>query len=156
MRNGIYIVMKIHNSRPIPNYTKSTKIISMRKLIAMLCLTITTLIGSMGTSFSAGEFPNSLDGLCLDNVEEGCMPRFLPLKDFKITYCEASCTLTNPVKIKDMSGILYKLSCRTDDDNRQYSDRIMLLKETPENAKKSVMLWIDSTDIFEIVHCPTP
>ena len=128
----------------------------MRKLTAMLCLTITMLIGSVGTSFDAGEFPNSLDGLCLDNVEEGCMPRFLPLKDHKITYCEASCELTNPVKTEGISGVLYKLSCKTDDDNEQYSDRIVLLKETPKNAKENAMLWIESTDIFEIVPCPIP
>ncbi|MBT4844718.1 MAG: hypothetical protein HON92_04720 [Planctomycetaceae bacterium] len=125
----------------------------MRKLTETLCLTITVLIGSVGTSFGAGEFPNSLDGLCLDNVEEGCMPRFLPLKDHKITYCEASCELTNPVKTKGISGVLYELSCRTDDDG-QYSDRVLLLKETPKNKKVSAMLWIDSTDIFKIVRCP--
>lgn len=147
--------MKIHNFSPIHLYSKSTKIICMRKLTATLGLAITMLIGSVGTSFDAGKFPSSLDGLCLDNVEEGCMPRFLPLKDHKITYCEASCELTNPVKTKGISGILYKLSCRTDDDG-QYSDRVLLLKETPKNAKLSVMLWIDSTDIFKIVRCPIP
>lgn len=128
----------------------------MKKLTATLCLTITMLIGSVGVSFSAGEFPNSLDGLCLDNVEEGCMPRFLPLKDHKITYCEASCELTNPVKTKGINGVLYKLSCKTDHDSGQYPDRILLLKETLKNAKKSAMLWIDSTNIFEIVQCPIP
>lgn len=148
-------MMKIHTLSPIHLYSKSTKIIYMRKLTATLGLTITMLIGSVGTSFDAGEFPSSLDGLCLDNVEEGCMPRFLPLKDHKITYCEASCELTNPVKTKGFSGILYKLSCRTDDDG-QYSDRVLLLKETPKNATVSVMLWIDSTDIFKIVRCPIP
>ena len=149
-------MMKIYNSRPIPNFAKFTKIISKIKLIATLCLTITTLIGSVAASLSAGEFPNSLDGLCLDNVEEGCMPRFLPLKDYKITYCEASCTLTNPVKIKSIRGILFKLACRTDNDIGQYSDRVLLLTKTPKNAKKNYMLWIDSTNIFEVVQCPIP
>ncbi len=128
----------------------------MKKLTATLCLTITMLIGSVGASFCAGEFPNSLDGLCLDNVEDGCMPRFLPLKDYKITYCEASCELINPFKTKGISGVFYKLSCETDDDDGQYSDRIILLKETPKNAKENAMLWIDSTDVFEIVRCPIP
>ena len=94
------------------------------------------LIKSVGASFCAEEFPNSLDGLCLDNVEEGCMPRFLPLKDHKITYCEASCELTNPVKTKGISGVLYKLSCKTDDDDGQYSDRILLLKKHLKMQKK--------------------
>ena len=147
---------KIHYSRPIPTCSKSTKIIFMKKLTATLCLTITMLIKSVGAGFCAEEFPNSLDGLCLDNVEEGCMPRFLPLKDHKITYCEASCELTNPVKTKGISGVLYKLSCKTDDDDGQYSDRIILLKKTPKNAKENTILWIDSTDIFEIVRCPIP
>ena len=147
--------MKIHNFRPIPTYSKSTKLISMRKLTATLCLTIMMLIGSVAASFGTEEFPNSLDGLCLDNVEDGCMPRFLPLKDHKITYCEASCELTNPVKTKGINGVLYKLSCRTDDDG-QYSDRVLILKGTPKNTKVSAMLWIDSTDILKIVRCPIP
>ncbi len=149
-------MIKIHNFRPIPTYQKSIKIISMRKLTATLCLTITMLIGSKGASFGAGEFPNSLNGLCLDNVEEGCMPRYLPLKDHKITYCETSCELTNPVKTKGISGVLYKLSCRTDDNIGHYSDRVLLLKTTLKNEKVSAMLWIDSTDIFKIVRCPIP
>ena len=64
------------------------------------------------------------------------MPRFLPLKDHKITYCEASCELTNPVKTKGISGILYKLSCKTDDDKGQYSDIILLLEKQPKMQQK--------------------
>ncbi|MDC1050549.1 hypothetical protein OAQ68_00645 [bacterium] len=125
----------------------------MRKLIVTLYLTIAVLLGSMGVSWSAGGFPESLDGLCLDNVEEGCMPRFLPLKGHKISYCEASCDLTNPVKIRGMGGVLYDLACSADGGG-EYPDRVMLLKQKPKDGKGSSMSWIDSADIFKIVRCP--
>ena len=125
----------------------------MSKLIVTLYLMIAVLFGSMVVSWSAGEFPNSLDGLCLDNVEEGCMPRFLPLKGHKISYCEASCDLTNPVKTRGMDRVLYDLSCHTDGGG-EYPNRVMLLKQKPKDSKGSSMSWIDTADTFKIVRCP--
>ena len=127
----------------------------MRKLTATICLTFAVLLGNVGLSWGAGGFPNSLDGLCLDNVEEGCMPRFLPLKGHKISYCEASCDLTNPVKMRGMDGVLYDLSCRADGGDGEYPDRVMLLKQKPKDGKGSSMLWIDLANTFKIVLCPT-
>ena len=123
----------------------------MRNLTATLCITITVLLGTLGLSFGAGEFPNSLDGLCLDNLEEGCMPRYLPLKGHKISYCEASCNLTNPVKTRGMDGVLYDLSCTTD-DSREYPARVMLLRQ--KNGKSGSMSWIDQAGTYKIVRCP--
>ena len=131
-------------------------IFSMKRLAAAICLTIAVLLGNVGVSWGAGEFPNFLDGLCLDNVEEGCMPRFLPLKGRNISYCEASCDLINPVKMRGMDGVLYDLSCRADVGVGEYPDRVMLLKQNPKDGKGSLMLWIDSADTFKIVRCPTP
>ena len=138
-------------SKPNPCQT-----FSMKNLIDTICLTLAVLIGNVGVSWGAGEFPNFLDGLCLDNVEEGCMPRFLPLKGHNISYCEASCDLINPVKMRGMDGVLYDLSCRADVGVGEYPDRVMLLKQNPKDGKGSLMLWIDSADIFKIVRCPTP
>ena len=126
----------------------------MRNLTATLCLIIAVLLGSVEVSWGAGKFPNFLDGLCLDNVEEGCMPRFLPLKGHKISYCEASCDLINPAKTRGMDGVLYDLSCSTD-GRGEYPNRVMLLKQKPKDGKGSSMLWIDSADTFKIVRCPT-
>ena len=125
----------------------------MRKLTATIFLTFTVLLGNEGVSWGAEGFPNSLDGLCLDNVEEGCMPRFLPLKGHKISYCEASCDLTNPVKTRGMDGVLYDLSCSADGGG-EYPDRVMLLKQKSKDGKGSSMSWIDSADPFKIVRCP--
>ena len=125
----------------------------MRKLTATICLTFAVLLGNVGVSWGAEGFPNSLDGLCLDNVEDGCMPRFLPLKGHKISYCEASCDLTNPVKTRGIDGVLYDLSCSADGGG-EYPDRVMLLKQKPKDGKGSSMSWIDSADTFEIVRCP--
>ena len=125
----------------------------MKNLIDTICLTLAVLLGNVGVSWAAGEFPNFLDGLCLDNVEEGCMPRFLPLKGHKVSYCEASCDLINPAKTRGMDGVLYDLSCSTDDSG-EYPDRVMLLKQKPKDGKGSSMSWIDSAGTFEIVRCP--
>ena len=123
----------------------------MGNLAATLCITITVLLGTLGLSLGAGEFPNSLDGLCLDNLEEGCMPRYLPLKGHKISYCEASCDLTNPVKTRGMDGVLYDLSCATD-VRAEYPARVMLLKQ--KNGKSGSMSWIDQAGTYKIVRCP--
>lgn len=125
----------------------------MKKLTTTICLTIAVLLGSVWMSWNAVGFPKSLDGLCLDNVEEGCMPRFLPLKGHKISYCEASCDLTNPVETRGMDGVLYDLSCSADGGG-EYPDRVMLLKQKPKHGKGSSMSWIDSSDIFKVVRCP--
>ena len=125
----------------------------MRKLTAILCLTFSMIFGSAATSWSEKNFPNSLGGLCLDNLEDGCMPRFLPLKGHEVSYCEATCVLINPVKLGGMDGVLYDLSCNADDDS-EYPDRVMLLKQKPRDGKDGSMFWIDLTGTYKIVHCP--
>ena len=126
----------------------------MKKLTALLSLTIAVLVVAARVSWGTGGFPDFLDGLCLDNVQEGCMPRFLPLKGHKISYCEASCDLTNPVKIRGMDGIFYNLSCRADIGGREYPDRVLLLKQQSRDGKGSSMSWIDPEHTFSIVRCP--
>tara|TARA_B100001093_G_C26493496_1_gene870066 strand:+ start:67 stop:552 length:486 start_codon:yes stop_codon:yes gene_type:complete len=140
-----------NSTHSLTHHPKSTKLIFMRNLTATLCLTITVLLESVGVGLGAEEFPNSLDGLCLDNLEEGCMPRYLPLKGHKISYCEASCDLTNPVKTRGMDGVLYDLSCTTD-DSREYPARVMLLRQ--KNGKSGSMSWIDQAGTYKIVRCP--
>ena len=125
----------------------------MKKRAATLCLSIAVLFGLVKTSWGAGEFPYSLDGLCLDNLEEGCMPRYLPLKGHKISYCEASCVLINRVKMRGMDGVLYDLSCTTD-SSEEHPARVMLLKQKLKNNNEGSMSWIDSGGTFKIVRCP--
>ena len=83
------------------------------------------------------------------------MPRFLPLKGHKISYCEASCDLTNPVKTRGMDGVLYDLSCQMDGGGGEYPNSVLLLKQKPYKvAKEHPMSWIDSKPTYKIVRCP--
>ena len=138
---------------PLHKYSLIRQNIKMKKRATTLCLTIAVLFGFVKASWGSGEFPHSLDGLCLDNLEEGCMPRYLPLKGNKISYCEASCDLTNPIKMRGMDGVLYDLSCTTD-GSEQHPTNVILLQQKLKNGKEGSMSWIDSAGTFKIVRCP--
>ena len=81
------------------------------------------------------------------------MPRYLPLKGNTISYCEASCDLTNPIKMRGMDGLLYDLSCTTD-GSEQHPTNVILLKQKLKNGKEGSMSWIDSAGTFKVVRCP--
>ena len=54
----------------LPSHSKSTKLISMRKLTATLCLTIVVLLGSAGLSASA----ETIKGFCLTGTKHSHSP----------------------------------------------------------------------------------
>ena len=95
----------------------------------------------------------SLDGLCLDTVEEGCMPRFLPFYGNSVDFCEETCSLEKPVNVRGLDGVLYDLSCRADYDTPLDGLRIMLLTQMNWEGRRS-MYWISANGTIKIVACP--
>ena len=95
----------------------------------------------------------SLNGMCLDMREAGCMPRFLPFEGRFIGFCEETCELTNPVNVRGMDAVLYDLSCMADYDSPLEGARVMLLAQTGWDGRRT-MSWIYERDTYDIVPCP--
>jgi len=57
---------------------------------------------------------NDLSGMCLDNLEVGCQGRYLPFRGLKIDFCEETCSLTNPVDLKEINATTYDFECVAD------------------------------------------
>ena len=62
---------------------------------------------------------------------EGCMGVQIPIGSGTYGACESSCTLTNPVAIRDMEATLYDEVCEGDwMENGSMSNRIMFIKQS--------------------------
>ena len=61
----------------------------------------------MGETLDFSLLRNNLTGMCLDNRKVGCQSRYLPFKVLTIDFCEETCTLTNPVDIREINETLY-------------------------------------------------
>ena len=59
MRKGVSVEM-MHDFGPLPTHSKSTKLISMRKLSSTLCLMIAVLLAGAGASASADFQKNAI------------------------------------------------------------------------------------------------
>jgi hypothetical protein len=108
---------------------------------------LTILITSITTAQA-----QSLSGLCLDNREPGCMPRFIPFKGLTIDFCEETCALQNPVKVKGLEAVLYDMVCQADFPTK-IGGRVMLL-EQKSGQDQSSLLFIDKREVRKIVACP--
>ena len=95
--------------------------------------------------------PASLTGYCLDLRDEGCTHRYLPFFGRSIGFCEESCSLDNPVPVRNLEGTLYDLSCVADYEDPP-SGRVMILRQTDVDASTR-LLWIDDETVMEIVPC---
>lgn len=93
-----------------------------------------------------------LTGYCLDNIEAGCMDRYLPFYEQTIDFCEETCTLTNPVPVRDMDAVLYDFVCQADYPS-PFNGRVMLLRQTDWNEEVFLSL-IDERETRSIVPCP--
>jgi len=111
-------------------------------------LALLLALQSVGASAAAQDFT----GLCLDMLEEGCMPRHVPLFGNTIDFCEESCELTGPVAVRGLDATLYDLQCRGD-----YGvipdKRVMFLSQQDEMSGPRTF-WVDSDNTFQIVGCP--
>lgn len=96
--------------------------------------------------------PRTLTGLCLDTREPGCMPRYLPFQGLTIDFCEETCTLTNPVNVRDLDATLYDMTCLADYDSPM-PGRVMILSQTSWDGRRQ-MSFIDRSETMQIVPCP--
>jgi len=71
----------------------------------------------------------NLTGYCLDNGEAGCQDRFIPFAGNSIDFCEETCTLTNPTKVRGLNATLYDFACQSDSPSAM-AGRVMILKQT--------------------------
>lgn len=108
---------------------------------------VTLLFGLLAVSVNA----NNLIGMCVDMGEPGCQGRYIPFNEASISWCEESCTLSNPVNITDMNAILYKYTCKSDHAGIQ-SSRVMVLTQEGWNGIKE-KYFVSNKETLPIVPC---
>ena len=116
-------------------------------------LAIAALLSPLGGLHGALQAqPRDLTGMCLDNLDDGCMPRYLPFQGLSVDFCEETCQLENPVDLRDLDGRLYDMTCLAD-----YPDppggRVLILSQT-DHQGRSRLWFIDRHETREIVPCP--
>jgi hypothetical protein len=95
----------------------------------------------------------NLSGLCLDNVEAGCMERFIPFYGNSIDFCEETCQLTNPTAIRDLNATLYDFVCQGDDGSATgLGGRVIVLHQRDWEGKTTTS-FIDERETRLIVRC---
>ena len=104
-------------------------------------------------SYSATANAEGFNGFCLDNIEAGCNDRLLPFYKggFTLDFCEETCTLVNPVNVRDLEAILYDFDCASDNGVIP-NQRIMILKQKSYDGRVET-LFIDKHETREIVRC---
>ena len=110
---------------------------------------ITAYLAIMITSTAHGQ---SLSGLCLENREPGCMPRFIPFNGMTIDFCEETCALKNPVKVNGLKAVLYDMVCKADYPT-ELGGRVMLLEQKGKK-NQDTLLFIDKSEVRYVVPCP--
>ena len=109
---------------------------------------VTLLFGLLAVSVNA----NNLIGMCVDMGEPGCQGQYIPFNEASISWCEESCTLSNPVNVTDMSAILYEYTCKSDHAGIQ-SSRVMVLTQEGWNGIKE-KYFVSNKETLPIVPCP--
>ena len=95
----------------------------------------------------------AFDGLCIDNREAGCVDRYIPFRGKTLDFCEASCTLTNRVDVRDMDGALYDVECLSDSGSKPIGPRVFWLLQTGGfNTERLIM--VDESNVWAVVACP--
>lgn len=112
---------------------------------------ITVCLAILMTSITTAQ-GQSLSGLCLDNREPGCMPRFIPFKGLAIDFCEETCALQKPVKVNGLNAVLYNMVCKADYPTK-LGGRVMLLEQKGKQ-NQSTLLFIDKREVRSVVSCP--
>ncbi len=111
-----------------------------------------TFIFILTTAGQAQDFT----GWCIDMGEPGCQDQYIPFYENKIDWCEQSCSLTNRVKVTNMTATLYDYTCKSDYGGTA-KDRAIIVTQTvfddtgTETDKHSL---ITSYETLPIVQCP--
>ena len=112
---------------------------------------ITACLAILTTSITSAQ-GQSLSGLCLDNREPGCMPRYIPFKGLAINFCEETCVLKNPVNVNGLNAVLYNMVCKADYPTK-LGGRVMLL-EQKGRQNQNTLLFIDKREVRSVLPCP--
>ena len=90
---------------------------------------ITTVLATVLSLAFTPLAAQDLRGWCFPVNE--CMGEQIPIGSGTYDTCEESCTLTNPVPVRDMEATLYDEVCRGDwMENGSMSNRIMFIKQS--------------------------
>jgi len=68
-----------------------------------------TLIGSTSLAFA-----QDYTGWCFDVEEGGCLSDDIRIEGRRYDTCESTCTLTNPVPVRDLNAVLFDVVCKGD------------------------------------------
>lgn len=98
---------------------------------------------------------NDFEGLCIFNPEPGCVEERTPILNNTFDFCEQSCTLSNPVNVRNMlDGVLYDVFCFSDtplyEDNMD--ERVLVLSRFPGGDIETVEV-IGNTTHLTLVLC---
>jgi len=88
---------------------------------------------------------NNLTGMCLDNHKAGCQSRYLPFTGLTIDFCEETCTLTNPVDIREINEILYDFECTSDYASPFLSQVLLTLRKN--HSGSSDLMFVRSASL---------
>ena len=90
-----------------------------------------------------------LKGWCFP--ADGCMGVQIPIGSGTYETCEETCTLTNPVAVRDMEATLYDEACRGDwMEGGTITNRIMFIKQTSDRTR---MFEVRNSWIGELERC---
>lgn len=127
-----------------------TRITSVFRFIAERSKTIAVYAG-LTVAVAIGAHAQDLTGLCIDNIEGGCMGRYLNFYGNAVDFCESTCELTNPVAVRGLEATLYDFVCRS--DNGDYEERVLLMFQTGFDGSRNLSM-IDAEQTRSIVPCP--
>ena len=90
-----------------------------------------------------------LKGWCFP--ADGCMGVQIPIGSGTYETCEETCTLTNPVAVRDMEATLYDVVCRGDwMQGGSITNRVMFIKQTSDQTR---MFSVGKSWIGELERC---
>jgi len=120
-----------------------------RKLAAIVACF--TFMGSTSLAFA-----QDYTGWCFDIGAGGCLTEDIPIEGSRYFTCEETCTLTNPVPVRDLDAVLFDVICDFD-GQWQYSERVMFLKYPPFDPNypdsQQKLMKIDRYGTEELVRC---
>lgn len=124
--------------------------VMLRRILNMLKVRV---LWSMTFFFAvSAAHTQDLSGLCIDNIEAGCMDRFLPFNGRSIDFCEVTCELSSPVNVRGLNATLFDFVCIG--DNGRKPERVMLIEQTDFSGNKTLSI-IEGRQTRQIVQCPS-
>ena len=102
-------------------------------------------VGLLSGSASAQD----LRGWCFP--ADDCMGTQIPIGSGTFDTCEETCTLTNPVSVRDMEATLYDVVCRGDwMEGGSISNRLMLIEQSSDQTR---MFAISKYSVTQLERC---